>query len=166
MPTTGTVSAAPTPPPSASPTATPQPSTAPSASSAAGAAKSEPCPLFCRSVKNGCLRPDLPKPPDSCGAWANELAGRTQGAFAAPTVPCPERCCPAKAEGTDPDADGIVGKGDACPDAPEDRDGFQDQDGCPDADNDQDGLSDVQDRCCYVAEDKDGVQDEDGCPDP
>jgi len=109
----------------------------------------------------------MDKPPDSCGAYMTHLSGRTKGAFPPPTVPCPSSCCnPDKAEGTDPDADGIVGKLDLCPDALEDIDGYQDQDGCPDPDNDGDGIADIQDRCCYVAEDKDGVQDLDGCPEP
>jgi len=93
----------------------------------------------------------------------------------------------------DPDGDGIPGKLDKCPNEAEDKDGFQDDDGCPDPDNDGDGFVDSKDRCpdsagtdegCPVydtdkdgivdkldkcpneAEDKDGFQDEDGCPDP
>ena len=49
---------------------------------------------------------------------------------------------------------------------PEDKDGFQDDDGCPDPDNDGDGIPDVRDKCPNEAEDKDGFQDEDGCFDP
>jgi outer membrane protein OmpA-like peptidoglycan-associated protein len=63
----------------------------------------------------------------------------------------------------DPDLDGIKGKADKCPLEAEDKDGFQDEDGCPESDNDSDGVSDVQDKCPLVAEDKDGFQDEDGC---
>src|SRR5262249_7363393 len=55
---------------------------------------------------------------------------------------------------------------DKCPDEPEDKDGFQDADGCPDPDNDQDGIPDVDDNCPNDPEDKDGFQDADGCPDP
>lgn len=95
----------------------------------------------------------------------------------------------------DPDGDGIAGNLDACPMIAEDRDGFEDSDGCPDPDNDRDGLPDPRDRCpdqagpgenqgCPDAdrdgdgivdrldrcpaepEDKDLFQDEDGCPDP
>ncbi|MCB9548025.1 MAG: hypothetical protein H6706_19585 [Myxococcales bacterium] len=40
----------------------------------------------------------------------------------------------------DPDHDGIVGAQDQCPDAPEDFDGFQDEDGCPDVDHDHEGA--------------------------
>jgi OOP family OmpA-OmpF porin len=66
----------------------------------------------------------------------------------------------------DPDKDGIVGAADKCPNEPEDKDGFQDEDGCPDNDNDNDGIPDAQDKCPNEPEDKDGFQDEDGCPDP
>ena len=66
----------------------------------------------------------------------------------------------------DPDHDGIVGAADKCPNDPEDKDGFQDEDGCPDLDNDGDGIPDAQDKCPNEPEDKDGFQDEDGCPDP
>ena len=66
----------------------------------------------------------------------------------------------------DPDKDGIIGAADQCPNEAEDKDGFQDDDGCPDADNDGDGLPDAADKCPNEPEDKDGFQDDDGCPDP
>ena len=69
-------------------------------------------------------------------------------------------------EPPDRDKDRILDSKDQCPDDPEDRDGFQDEDGCPDPDNDQDGLLDADDKCPDDAEDKDKFQDEDGCPDP
>ncbi len=65
----------------------------------------------------------------------------------------------------DSDGDGLVDARDPCPDRAEDRDGFQDDDGCPDPDNDADGLADAADMCPVEAEDKDGYKDEDGCPD-
>ena len=65
----------------------------------------------------------------------------------------------------DPDHDGIRGAADKCPNDPEDKDGFQDEDGCPDLDNDGDGIPDSKDKCPNEPEDKDGFQDEDGCPD-
>jgi len=71
----------------------------------------------------------------------------------------------AKAVDNDPDKDGIVGDADKCPNEPEDKDGFQDEDGCPDPDNDGDGIPDAVDKCPNEPEDKDGFQDEDGCPD-
>ncbi len=64
----------------------------------------------------------------------------------------------------DRDGDGIPDSVDACPDDPEDKDGFQDEDGCPDKDNDGDGIPDAQDKCPNEPEDKDGFQDADGCP--
>jgi outer membrane protein OmpA-like peptidoglycan-associated protein len=67
---------------------------------------------------------------------------------------------------TDADADGIVGEADKCPNEAEDKDGFQDDDGCPDNDNDADGIADANDKCPAEAEDKDNFQDDDGCPDP
>jgi OmpA-OmpF porin, OOP family len=66
----------------------------------------------------------------------------------------------------DRDGDGIKDNVDKCPDDPEDKDGFEDADGCPDLDNDKDGIPDKTDKCPNDPEDKDGFQDEDGCPDP
>ncbi len=66
----------------------------------------------------------------------------------------------------DPDGDGLVGDADKCPEDAEDKDTFQDDDGCPDLDNDGDGINDTADKCAMEAEDADGFQDEDGCPDP
>jgi outer membrane protein OmpA-like peptidoglycan-associated protein len=67
---------------------------------------------------------------------------------------------------SDPDGDGISGAADKCPNIAEDKDGFEDEDGCPDPDNDKDGIPDLRDRCPNEPEDKDGFEDEDGCPDP
>ncbi|MEO8840554.1 MAG: OmpA family protein [Kofleriaceae bacterium] len=65
----------------------------------------------------------------------------------------------------DKDGDGIKDNVDKCPNDPEDKDGFEDEDGCPDLDNDKDGIPDKTDKCPNDPEDKDGFQDEDGCPD-
>ncbi len=65
----------------------------------------------------------------------------------------------------DRDGDGFKDDIDQCPDEPEDRDDFEDLDGCPEPDNDRDGLLDEVDSCPNEPEDKDGVDDEDGCPD-
>ena len=73
---------------------------------------------------------------------------------------------PEEPEPQDRDHDGILDADDACPDAPEDFDGFEDEDGCPEDDNDQDGLPDIEDECPLDPEDLDGFMDEDGCPDP
>ncbi len=66
----------------------------------------------------------------------------------------------------DTDKDGIPDKDDACPNVPEDIDGFEDSDGCPDEDNDKDGIPDSKDQCPNQPEDLDGFEDDDGCPDP
>ncbi len=100
-----------------------------------------------------------------------------------------------RTEPADKDKDGIPDDVDKCPDQAEDKDGFQDDDGCPDLDNDNDGIPDTADKCPNEAgpkenngcpdtdadkdgvvdrldkcinepEDKDGFQDDDGCPDP
>ena len=66
----------------------------------------------------------------------------------------------------DKDKDGVDNKTDACKLEPEDKDGFEDEDGCPDPDNDADGFLDGVDKCPNKPEDKDGFEDEDGCPAP
>ncbi len=66
---------------------------------------------------------------------------------------------------SDRDADGADDNEDRCPDAPEDCDGFQDEDGCPDPDNDADRIPDICDVCPDQPETMNGYQDEDGCPD-
>jgi opacity protein-like surface antigen len=65
----------------------------------------------------------------------------------------------------DSDGDGILDPYDKCPEQAEDKDGFEDADGCPDLDNDKDGIPDTEDKCPNEAEDKDGFEDYDGCPD-
>lgn len=83
-----------------------------------------------------------------------------------------------KVEPKDTDGDGVPDDVDRCPLDPEDKDGFQDEDGCPDPDNDNDGIVDAMDACpdnpgplenrgCPVLDrDGDGVPDsEDKCPD-
>jgi outer membrane protein OmpA-like peptidoglycan-associated protein len=75
----------------------------------------------------------------------------------------------------DTDRDGFTDKEDRCPNEPEDRDGFEDGDGCPDLDNDGDGIPDLVDKCpndkadcdgCPVLDkDNDGIlDDKDKCP--
>lgn len=66
----------------------------------------------------------------------------------------------------DADRDRVADDDDACPADPEDRDGWEDGDGCPDADNDGDSMLDADDLCPDEAEDVDGFSDLDGCPDP
>ncbi len=64
----------------------------------------------------------------------------------------------------DTDGDGLLDPVDRCVSEPEDKDDFEDQDGCPDVDDDQDGILDASDQCRREPEDKDGFADEDGCP--
>ncbi len=66
----------------------------------------------------------------------------------------------------DTDKDGNPDVTDACPTRPEDKDQFEDQDGCPDPDNDKDGILDGDDKCPLDPEDKDSFEDDNGCPDP
>ena len=77
----------------------------------------------------------------------------------------PRRREPAPDPFADRDGDGIPDVRDKCPDDPEDKDGFEDEDGCPDPDNDKDGILDAADKCPNEPEDFDGFEDEDGCPD-
>jgi outer membrane protein OmpA-like peptidoglycan-associated protein len=65
----------------------------------------------------------------------------------------------------DSDGDGILDDVDRCPLEPEDKDGYDDSDGCLDLDNDGDALIDANDKCPIEPEDKDGFQDDDGCVD-
>lgn len=67
----------------------------------------------------------------------------------------------------DRDGDGIGDSHDLCPDIPEDRDGYEDHDGCPeeDPDRDGDGVPDRDDLCPNEPETINGVDDHDGCPD-
>ncbi len=65
----------------------------------------------------------------------------------------------------DADGDGVADDLDRCPNEPEDRDAFEDRDGCPDPDNDNDGVFDETDQCPLEPEDQDGYLDTDGCPD-
>lgn len=110
---------------------------------------------------------------------------------------CPDDPGPVELIGCpDRDGDGIPDHVDKCPDTPEDKDGVEDDDGCPEEeDRDGDGTLDKDDRCPDVPgpaenkgcpygdrdgdkildnadkcpdnpEDYDGWEDEDGCPDP
>jgi outer membrane protein OmpA-like peptidoglycan-associated protein len=132
---------------------------------------------------------------DGCPDPDNDNDGVLDANDRCPNVPGPlaNQGCPIEAP-HDRDGDGIPDDIDRCPDQPEDKDGFQDEDGCPDLDNDNDGLLDAADKCpnepgpiqnlgCPITdrdgdgindnvdkcpdepEDKDGFQDEDGCPD-
>ena len=66
----------------------------------------------------------------------------------------------------DKDHDGIPDDVDQCEDIPEDRDGFEDSDGCPDIDNDNDGIIDREDACPNVPGPKSSDPKKNGCPQP
>ncbi len=132
---------------------------------------------------------------DGCPEPDNDNDGVLDGNDKCKLIPGPlsNQGCPEEAP-KDRDNDGVVDPLDKCVDQAEDKDGFQDDDGCPDLDNDNDGLLDNKDKCpneagpiqnlgCPVVdkdgdginddvdkcpdepEDKDGFQDTDGCPD-
>ncbi|MBI5515100.1 MAG: hypothetical protein HY909_15090 [Deltaproteobacteria bacterium] len=67
--------------------------------------------------------------------------------------------------GNDSDHDGVVDAEDRCLAVAEDRDEYEDDDGCPDPDNDGDTVPDATDRCRDQPEDADNFEDDDGCPD-
>jgi hypothetical protein len=59
----------------------------------------------------------------------------------------------------------VLDAADKCGDKVEDKDGFEDGDGCPELDNDKDGIPDATDKCPDKAEKINGKDDSDGCPD-
>jgi hypothetical protein len=65
----------------------------------------------------------------------------------------------------DKDQDGVDDDVDQCPFLAEDRDGFQDSDGCPDPDNDNDLVPDLDDRCPNESAEEGRDENEDGCTD-
>jgi hypothetical protein len=62
----------------------------------------------------------------------------------------------------DRDGDGVPDRVDQCPELEEDRDGFEDGDGCPEVDNDNDDVGDEDDKCPNEA----GPEENHGCPLP
>jgi OOP family OmpA-OmpF porin len=66
---------------------------------------------------------------------------------------------------SDRDEDGVDDADDQCPFLAEDRDGFQDADGCPDPDNDNDLVPDLDDKCPSDAAEEGKDENEDGCTD-
>lgn len=62
----------------------------------------------------------------------------------------------------DSDGDGVPDIRDRCPTEAEDKDGFQDNDGCMDPDNDGDGIADGEDGCPLEK----GTREHKGCMDP
>jgi OOP family OmpA-OmpF porin len=64
----------------------------------------------------------------------------------------------------DKDHDGVRDDLDGCPEIPEDRDGFEDSDGCPEIDNDDDGILDKEDACPLAAGAESSAPKKNGCP--
>jgi outer membrane protein OmpA-like peptidoglycan-associated protein len=110
---------------------------------------------------DGCPRAPLPH----AAALAALLEPRPEPA----TLPAEAAAAPGVAPRTelerDSDGDGIPDVADRCPVTPEDKDGFEDDDGCPEPDNDGDGIPDAKDKCPNEAETFNGNADGDGCPD-
>jgi hypothetical protein len=64
----------------------------------------------------------------------------------------------------DRDGDGVPDDLDQCPDLPEDKDGIQDDDGCPEDDADGDGIVDEEDACPLVPGAPSADPKKNGCP--
>ncbi|MHA7630708.1 Ig-like domain-containing protein [Corallococcus sp. M7] len=132
---------------------------------------------------DGCLDPDddndgIPDVNDTCPTEPETVNGYRDDDGCPDTVPEAKPESRPDSEGASPpaalalppapadsDGDGIPDAEDRCPTAAEDKDGFEDEDGCPDPDNDRDGIPDTADQCPLEAEVINGVKDEDGCPD-
>jgi hypothetical protein len=108
--------------------------------------------------KNGCPAPDtdgdgIPDPVDACPAVKG-----------VPSDDPKKNGCPAEAQ--DRDKDGIPDDADKCPDQAEDKDGFEDFDGCPDPDDDGDGIPDKEDACPHEKGEPSTDPTRNGCPTP
>jgi len=118
-------------------------------------------------------QPPATPPPNAATPGTTPVPAATAPAAPAATVavstPAPAAPAaaprPEVAADADPDRDSVLAPQDRCPLEAEDRDGFQDTDGCPDPDNDGDGIGDSIDRCTTDAETVNGYSDGDGCPD-
>ena len=101
---------------------------------------------------------------DGCPELDNDNDGIPDSRDQCPNVPgtWDNKGCPTD---SDRDGDGIPDSKDKCPDDPEDRDGWEDDDGCPELDNDGDGIPDHLDKCPNEPETYNGFDDTDGCPD-
>lgn len=98
-----------------------------------------------------------------CGGGAGLQSGSAEPALVAQEDD-------AENDAEDSDGDGVRGDADACPNEAEDRDAWEDEDGCPDPDNDADGIPDVDDQCPNEASHRSrsasgrGEYDDGGCP--
>jgi hypothetical protein len=126
---------------------------------------------------DGC--PDIPEDvdgfedSDGCPDIDNDQDGLIDREDACPNVagvasPDPKKNgCPGAPEPPkDSDGDGIDDAKDKCPNEAEDKDGFEDEDGCPDPDNDGDGVNDRDDACPIVKGQPSTDPARNGCPDP
>ena len=114
------------------------------------------CPLEPGNSDDGC--PHEPLPALALDGFPN--APKT------PEQKLPDAPEPVATAATDFDKDAIADEADPCPMSAEDKDGFEDEDGCPELDNDHDGIEDAKDKCPFEAESINGKADVDGCPDP
>ncbi len=80
-----------------------------------------------------------------------------------PKARCAPGPAPVRKVPGDTDGDGLRDDVDQCKTEPEDKDDFEDTDGCPELDNDKDEVVDADDKCPLEPEDKDGFEDADGC---
>lgn len=116
----------------------------------------------------------VPVPPDADGDGVldeDDKCPAEAGQGAADGCPPP----PPPLVSADQDGDGVADADDKCVDKAEDKDGFEDGDGCPDPDDDGDGVPDATDACPRLAgkaatkgcpdQDADGIPDpDDACP--
>lgn len=102
----------------------------------------------------------LPKEPDADGDGVPDELDKCPSE-ASPGSPdgCPPPAPPSVS--ADGDGDGVPDDVDRCPKEPEDKDGFEDSDGCPELDDDKDGVPDTADKCPRLA----GAVATGGCPD-
>ena len=66
-------------------------------------------------------------------------------------IPPPPKLKEGERNPNDNDNDAVANDRDKCPSEAEDKDQFEDQDGCPEPDNDKDGVLDEKDSCPTVA---------------
>jgi OOP family OmpA-OmpF porin len=114
------------------------------------ATKSSGAPDSCYTDLLIVTKPDLPVKPPDVPVKPPDV----------PVKPPDQQVVVVRIEEKDSDGDGIMDKDDPCPDQAEDKDGFEDQDGCPEPDNDKDGVLDAADKCPLIP----GLKDNNGCP--
>lgn len=106
------------------------------------------------------------KPHDGCPDYEGEqTVDTTPPTMTAEAAPPDVAEPPPKVASSDSDADGVPDDADKCPDQPETKNGYEDEDGCPELDKDNDTFLDAVDHCPDQAETFNGVTDDDGCPD-